>query len=200
MENASKAIIIAGAILLSILIIAIGMYIYNSSTNSIYSAADQISSQEKDSFNSQWTSYEESQPGSSVRNMISKLIANADVNAEEKTKLPDLFIEATDPDQDDFEGVQMVRSDIGEPNVSGFNAARSQIQTKHTYFVELHYSDATSLVDAIYVHYYSPTEADYDLPFLGSDMDGGVTSFDNDVAEAGLLESAYGYEPGVTND
>ena len=30
MENASKALIIAGAILLSILIIAIGMFIYNS--------------------------------------------------------------------------------------------------------------------------------------------------------------------------
>ena len=34
MENASKALIIAGAILLSILIIAIGMYIFNSSSNS----------------------------------------------------------------------------------------------------------------------------------------------------------------------
>ena len=42
MENASKALIIAGAILLSILIIAIGMYIYNSSTNSITNAAGQI--------------------------------------------------------------------------------------------------------------------------------------------------------------
>ena len=61
MENASKALIIAGAILLSILIIAIGMYIYNSSTNSIYSAADQISSQEQQSFNTQWESYEQNQ-------------------------------------------------------------------------------------------------------------------------------------------
>ena len=72
MENASKALIIAGAILLSILIIAIGMYIYNSSTNSIYSAADQISAQDQEAFNSQWTSYEENQPGSSVKSMISR--------------------------------------------------------------------------------------------------------------------------------
>ena len=72
MENASKALIIAGAILLSILIIAIGMYIYNSSTNSIYSAADQISSQEQQSFNSQWESYDQVQPCSSVKNKITK--------------------------------------------------------------------------------------------------------------------------------
>ena len=35
MENASKALIIAGAILISILIIAIGMYIYSNSQSSI---------------------------------------------------------------------------------------------------------------------------------------------------------------------
>ena len=35
MENASKALIIAGAILLSILIIAIGMFIYNSASSTI---------------------------------------------------------------------------------------------------------------------------------------------------------------------
>ena len=54
MENASKALIIAGAILLSILIIAIGMYIYTSSHNSISEAGSQISEQEKTSFNQQW--------------------------------------------------------------------------------------------------------------------------------------------------
>ena len=35
MENASKALIIAGAILLSILIIGLGMYIYNMAADAI---------------------------------------------------------------------------------------------------------------------------------------------------------------------
>ena len=175
MENASKALIIAGAILLSILIIAIGMYIYNSSTNSIYSAADQISSQEQQSFNSQWESYEEAQPGSSVKTMISKLISNAKTNEAEKTKLPDLYYEPSINDVTAGETNLMVISDTDEIDVAGFNAARSQIETKHTYFVELHYSNDTSLVDAIYVHYLKPGDESegeanaYNLPTLGED-------------------------------
>ena len=197
-DDTSQALIIAGAILLSILIIAIGMYIYNSSTNSIYSAADQISSQEQDSFNSQWTSYEEAQPGSSVKNMISKLISNAKTNAEEKTKLPDLYYVPNDPDQEDNNTVFLVGSDVAEPNISGFNSARSQIQTKHTYYVELHYSDVTSLVDAIYIHYYSPSQADYTLPQLGEE--GEKTTYDNDVATAGVVESDYTAQVTTDND
>ena len=48
MENASKALLIAGAILICILLIAIGMYIYNSANATIKSAASQMSQQEKD--------------------------------------------------------------------------------------------------------------------------------------------------------
>lgn len=160
MENASKALIIAGAILLSILIIAIGMYIYNSSTNSIYAAGDQIASQEQDAFNSQWTSYEEDQVGSSVKNMVSKLISNARQNAEEKTKLPNLSYVASDG------GAQVdVESKVGSTNIAGFNAARTQLETKHTYFVELHYSADTGLVDYIFIHYEEPDA----LPTLDQD-------------------------------
>ncbi|MBR3511819.1 MAG: hypothetical protein IKN74_02550 [Clostridia bacterium] len=156
MENASKALIIAGAILLSILIIAIGMYIYNSSSNSIYEASDQISTQSKDAFNSQWESYERKQPGSNVKSMISKLIANAQTNEEEKTKLPDLFLQPTEDDAA-AQTFRYVGSYIMDnKNVQGFNAARSAIQNKHEYFVEIHYSVNTSLVDAVAIHYYQP--------------------------------------------
>ena len=58
MENASKALIIAGAILISILIIAIGMYIYTNSQASITNATSQMSTQEKAAFNQTWTTYE----------------------------------------------------------------------------------------------------------------------------------------------
>ena len=42
MENASKALLIAGAILICILLIAIGMYIYNSAQGTIKTAAGQM--------------------------------------------------------------------------------------------------------------------------------------------------------------
>ena len=56
MENASKALLIAGAILLCILIIAIGMFIYNSASSTITDSMSTLSTQEVDAFNNQFTS------------------------------------------------------------------------------------------------------------------------------------------------
>lgn len=55
MENASKALIIAGAILLSILIIGIGVYIYNNAAGTIKKA--NMSSQEIQQYNEPFETY-----------------------------------------------------------------------------------------------------------------------------------------------
>ena len=55
MENASKALIIAGAILLSILLISLGIMVYNNSKNAVGSA--DLSDVQIQSFNSQFTAY-----------------------------------------------------------------------------------------------------------------------------------------------
>lgn len=55
MENASKALIIAGAILISILIIGLGVYIYNNAASTINKA--NLSSQEAMAQNNQFQSY-----------------------------------------------------------------------------------------------------------------------------------------------
>ena len=151
MENSSKALVISGAILLSILIIAIGMYIYNSSTNSISTAADQIAAQDLDAFNTEWMTFEKEQSGTTVKNMIGKLIANAKENEAEKLRLPDLLFVAAEGAEP-----QLVTSNVNENNISGFNKARIQIESKHHYFVELHYSEESGYIDMIAVHYNEP--------------------------------------------
>ncbi len=159
MENASKALIIAGAILLSILIIAIGMYIYNSSQNSIYEAADQISTQERDAFNSQWTTYEGKQPGSNVKALLGKIISNAKTNEEEETKLIQLAYIPTATGTVTTVGsyVAGTNADSGNGdkgiNITEFNTARSSLESRHTYYVQLRYSEVTSLVDGIGIGY-----------------------------------------------
>ena len=75
MENASKALIIAGAILLSILIITLGIMVYNNSKNAVGNA--NLSQQEIATFNSQWESYVGSnKTASEVRTLISAVIAS----------------------------------------------------------------------------------------------------------------------------
>jgi uncharacterized protein HemX len=87
MENASKALIIASAILLSILIIGIGMYVYSSSHNTLEGAKDQMSEQDKTNFNQQWNTYEGAQGGNTVKSLLQKIIANCNTNAQEESRL-----------------------------------------------------------------------------------------------------------------
>jgi len=153
MENASKALIIAGAILLSILIIAIGMFIYSSANNTINDAALQMNATEKATFNSQFTQYEGKQIGTQVNQMIGKLISNANTNEDASEKLPDLVIEAVDGK------VGYVISDLLQnyenygANVDGFSAARSSVENRHTYHVWTDVNPVSGLVDLIVVEY-----------------------------------------------
>ena len=76
MENASKALLIAGAILICILLIAIGMYIYNSANSTVDSAVSQMSQQEKDIYNAKVKSYlGDTIKGSEVKSMIDNIIS-----------------------------------------------------------------------------------------------------------------------------
>lgn len=75
MENASKALIIAGAILISILLIAISMYIYNSAQSTINTAASQMGQQEKQMYNSMIEKYVGTKKGTEVKQMINDIIS-----------------------------------------------------------------------------------------------------------------------------
>lgn len=76
MENASKALIIAGAILISILLIGIGMFVYTSSQGTISTAVSSMSAQEKEMYNQKFKQYEGRQSGAAVRALISAVQSN----------------------------------------------------------------------------------------------------------------------------
>lgn len=74
MENASKALIIAGAILLAILLISMGMLVLNKATG--FLDGDQLDEAAVSTFNQKFTKYEgEKVKGSSVRSLISEISA-----------------------------------------------------------------------------------------------------------------------------
>ena len=91
MENASKALIIAGAILLSILIISLGIMVYNNAKNTVGSAS--LDKQEIETFNSQWQAYVgKNKTASEVYSMMSAVVAN---NASETNSGKGRFIKVT---------------------------------------------------------------------------------------------------------
>lgn len=92
MENASKALLIAGAILICILLIAIGMYIYNSAQGTIKTAAAQMGQQEKEMYNSMIKKYVgSSKKGSDVKLMIEDVISQNNQYVNESGKFITIY-------------------------------------------------------------------------------------------------------------
>ena len=88
MENASKALIIAGAILLSILLISLGIMIFNQAQDVINGSG--MSQAELQAFNSKFTKYEGEKRGSVVRSLLQEAIAS---NADEGNIDAERFVE-----------------------------------------------------------------------------------------------------------
>lgn len=90
MENASKALMIAGSILIAILLISIGIYLYNNSGSMAISNASS-SSQEMQiiRFNKQYTMYEGKQKGSSVKRLLTSASANNAELYQRQDTIPD---------------------------------------------------------------------------------------------------------------
>lgn len=112
MENASKALIIAGAILLSILIIALGIYVFNMAKGA--TNTDQLDSVEKQTFNSSFTQYEGKTLGASVSELINAVITNTSKNSEADDRLPDIiYLETRD-------GNTAVKTAVGDKGVVAY--------------------------------------------------------------------------------
>ena len=123
MENASKALIIAGAILLSILIIALGIYVFNMAKGvTDTKALDDLEIQQ---FNQQFTSYRGQVIGSGVVTLLDKMISNATANKEADERLPNILYF----DDRGTKGSFPLKSD----NVSGSTTKTSIQATKSNY-------------------------------------------------------------------
>lgn len=94
MENASKALIIAGAILLSVLIISLGIMVFQNAKNTVGSTS--LSKQEIETFNSQWQAYDGTRKtASEVKTMVQAVIAS---NASESKSGTNRYITVSGAD------------------------------------------------------------------------------------------------------
>lgn len=141
MENASKALIIAGAILLSIAIIGIGMFVYNSVSETISSSAD-MTEQEVNAYNSEFLNYEGIRNGSQVKQLCT-LVRNHNT-------------QAADPSEE-ISLIQGTASDISAPTTTGtagttsteINTIRSGVLSGRQYTVSLGLDPSTGRVTQV---------------------------------------------------
>lgn len=85
MENASKALLIAGAILIVIVLISIGMMIVSSSQDTIGQVGDLTTGQAVRTFNEQYQNYQGDQRGASVKTLLNLVSVNNSSNSSGRT-------------------------------------------------------------------------------------------------------------------
>ena len=84
MENASKALIIAGSILVSIVIITLGVMIVNNVRDTITDNSN-LSAKEVNAFNSQFDTYEGKQSGTNARALYNVVRNHNNQNTDDPT-------------------------------------------------------------------------------------------------------------------
>lgn len=140
MENASKALIIAGAILLAILIISLGIMIYTQASGVVNSNG--MSEVEISTFNNKFIQYEgENIRGANVNSMINAVISNnqAALNAGEDNKLIDIVVSGS--------GITVATA--SQNSKTYVKSVSAKAQTGKVYKVEITGYGTTGLVNQI---------------------------------------------------
>ncbi len=150
MENASKALIIAGAILLSILIIGLGMAVFNSSDQAKGSAS--LDESETRAHNSKFLAYEGKQVGSSVSALINAIKTNNKQYSDRQIKIYYSNTTSKAPGFDSHTG--NIAANSNDVNGNYANISGTSIRSRTTYYVNFHTGD-NGIIDACDIHVYS---------------------------------------------
>lgn len=138
MENASKALIIAGAILLSILIIGLGMFIYQQASGAMGNA--NLDPQKIQAYNSEFTSYEGTRSGTQVRALLDTVRNHNLANTDD----PSLNVKAVYGDLADNETAPTELVTAG-----AVNEVKQKINAGKTYIVSFGYDANSGFIVAV---------------------------------------------------
>jgi len=123
MENASKALIIAGSVLIAILVISLGLIIFKSTSGTTDQTQDLGKTLEVQQFNSQFLKYcGDSVKGSQVRTLCEVIIAH-NANSDNKVTIND-----------------------SNRTASQISDIRNKIKTNQNYAVKQDVNDSTGLI------------------------------------------------------
>lgn len=138
MENASKALIIAGAILLSILIIGLGMFIYNQAASAMNGA--NLDSQKVQAYNSEFEQYEGFISGTKARALCDAVRAHNNANLSDET----LQISV-----DTGDASKKTAADKDKTSAASINQFKAKLKAGSMYNITFGYDISTGYIVAV---------------------------------------------------
>lgn len=151
MENASKALLIAGAILIVILLIGVGMMVYQGAMGTIDQSISTMNQQEKQIYNEQFSNYEgTNKKGTQVRALIQAVMSNNVANKEVPEKSVGLDLSAAN-----INGITVNKWDYKtlatDEIATQMSTARSRVNSSALFTVETEIDTQTGLIKNIKV-------------------------------------------------
>lgn len=140
MENASKALLIAGAVLIVIVLISVGMLIVNQASSVTDQASDSMTGQAVDAFNNQFQNYAGIQKGSSIKTLLSSISTSNATNKSTSNHIITVDIVDT---------VTTAAAGTGLVNATDITKKVSEIINSARYKVELTAKDDEGYITAI---------------------------------------------------
>ena len=160
-QNTFLMILITIIVISGLLIFAY-IFMDDSEIDNYSCSLTQMSTQEIEAFNSQFTTYSGKQTGAQLKSLMGKLISNANTYKEEPEKLP--VVEVTKYNGSDTNGNTANRpNNAGNDNelqdyINVLSEMRNKMENKHTFTVEFDYT-TNGVLTTIHI-YYNASEAD----------------------------------------
>ena len=147
MENATKGLMIAGAILIAIVLIGIGVFLVSQAQGFMGKGGAQFTEMEKSAFNSRFEGYEGKQNGSNVKALLTKLNStNMQTTTDETYEQKGIGITIEDgTNKYSVEPKVEYTAEVSK----AIAASRSKINTGKTYQVDLEYDTTTGLISNV---------------------------------------------------
>ena len=159
MENASKALIIAASVLVAILIVSMGIMIFNKAQSA--GSTTDLDATEITMFNSKFERYANNQSGSQVKSLISYAISNANTNKDDPIKIPSVGLSHRKeneqwPTGDNASGPLISGTLSSSWNLNAYignlGKIRGAIISTHTYNIKLTYANS-GLISVININW-----------------------------------------------
>ena len=159
MENATKGLMIAGAILIAIVLIGIGVFLVGQAQGWLGNAGSQFSDMDKSQFNNPFLSYEGTKMGADIKSLLTTINTNnmtygptgQDVDQKLIRVTMSVASGATMPNgvPPSAVGTGVMDGNSGVTDSTDLVAIRSAINTGKSYKVSMWYASDTGLIHAI---------------------------------------------------
>ena len=147
MENASKALIIAGAILLAIAIIGVGMYVFNNASDSV--SGTDMTEEEVTAYNGDFDVYGGTIRGSRVKTLIDT-VNNHNLTAVDQSETIQVMYDKTAEAE---VNASTIAEDDEDTTTTRLNEIKNtNIKSGNTYTVEFGYDGASGKITTIFIN------------------------------------------------